>query len=231
MSVDLRPAAGRRRTRTTWLDSAHSFSFGKHYDPDNTGFGVLVAHNDDVLAPGGAFGDHPHRDLEIVTWVLDGELRHADDRGRHGLLPPGSVQRISAGDGIVHSESNASTTTPVHLVQMWVLPDAPGGAPSYEQADVTAGLAGGGLVAVVGGAGAVVGIGQGGVVLWAARLERDERVLLPDARRVHLYVTRGRGRLGGRQVGAGDSVRLTEEGSCSFQADQPVELLVWELPG
>ena len=148
-----RPPTGGSRVHTDigWLDSWHSFSFGEHYDPDNTGHGLLIVSNDDRVAPAGGFGTHGHRDMEIVTWVLDGELEHRDSIGTHGVIYPGLAQRMSAGSGIRHSEMNHSTTAPVHFVQMWVVPDTNGIDPGYEQLDVNDRLAGGGLVAVASG--------------------------------------------------------------------------------
>ena len=132
-SVDVRRAADRFATDIDWLDSKHSFSFGHHYDPRNTHFGLLLVNNDDVVAPGTGFETHPHRDMEIVTWVLRGGLVHQDSQGHNGLIYPGLAQRMSAGTGILHSEKNDSWrltgddahTDPVHFVQMWVVPDEP----------------------------------------------------------------------------------------------------------
>ena len=142
--IDVRRAGERFHTRTGWLDSHHSFSFGHHRDPANTHFGLLLVSNDDVVAPGTGFETHPHRDMEIVTWVLDGALVHQDSTGHNGLIHPGLAQRMSAGTGILHSEKNDSWTltgepehrTPVHFVQMWVIPDEAGITPGYEQLDI-----------------------------------------------------------------------------------------------
>ena len=130
-SVDLRRSADRFATDLGWLDSEHSFSFGHHHDPANTHFGLLLVSNDDVVAPGTGFETHPHRDMEIVTWVLDGGLVHQDSEGHSGVIYPGLAQRMSAGTGILHSEKNDSWrltggdthTEPVHFIQMWVVPD------------------------------------------------------------------------------------------------------------
>src|SRR5260221_537601 len=126
----------RFHTKIDWLDSWHSFSFGDFYDPGNSHHGLLRVLNDDVIAPGGGFGMHPHRDMEIVTWVLDGALEHRDTEGNVGLITRNVAQRMSAGTGIRHSETNASSTEPVNLLQMWVPPDTPGIPPGYEQEDV-----------------------------------------------------------------------------------------------
>jgi redox-sensitive bicupin YhaK (pirin superfamily) len=135
-TIDVRPAAGRPHTDIGWLDSHHSFSFGGHYDPANTHHGLLLVSNDDRVAPGTGFDTHPHRDMEIITWVLEGELEHKDTLANRGIIYPGLAQRMSAGTGIWHSEKNPSRTEPVHFVQMWVLPDREGTDPSYQQHDI-----------------------------------------------------------------------------------------------
>ena len=232
MVIDVRRAADRRVSSTSWLDSRHSFSFGRHYDADNTGFGLLLVSNDDVVAPGSGFSTHPHRDMEIVTWVLSGELVHQDSRGHHGLIVPGLAQRMSAGSGMLHSEMNATATAPVHFVQMWVLPDSQGLAPTYQQLDVSAELDRGGLVPVASGRGhdAAIAIRQQGAVLWAARLAEGESVELPDAPHVHVYVAAGAVALeGAGDLAAGDAVRLTAAGGPLVTATQAGELLVWEM--
>src|SRR4051812_41749283 len=137
--VDVRKAGDRFATRIDWLDSKHSFSFGGHYDPHNTHFGLLLVSNDDIVAPGTGFETHPHRDMEIVTWVLSGSLVHQDSEGHSGVIYPGLAQRMSAGTGILHSEKNdawrlrpgAEHDDPVHFVQMWVVPDTPAIDPGY----------------------------------------------------------------------------------------------------
>ena len=135
MSVEIRRADERFRTTSEWLDSRHSFSFGPHYDPANVGFGFLLAHNDETVAPGTGFDTHPHQDLEIVTWVLRGALAHRDSEGHSGVVYPGLAQRMSAGSGIRHSEWNDGGE-PVHYVQMWVRPEQFDLEPSYQQAAV-----------------------------------------------------------------------------------------------
>src|SRR5438552_2530700 len=131
--IQVRPAAERGQTRISWLDSRHTFSFGDYWDPRHMGYRSLRVINDDRVAPGGGFGTHPHRDMEIVTYVLDGALEHKDSLGTGSVIRPGELQRMSAGTGIRHSEFNASATEPVHLYQIWLLPEKRGQAPSYEQ--------------------------------------------------------------------------------------------------
>ncbi len=230
-TIDLRPAASRFHTDVGWLDSWHSFSFGPHWDPANTGHGLLVVSNDDIVAPGGGFGTHGHSDMEIVTWVLSGELEHRDSAGHEGVIHPGLAQRMSAGRGIRHSEMNHSATEPVHFVQMWVVPDRTGIDPGYEQRDLSAELKpGGGLVAVASGRGhdGAVHIHQAGAVLWTARLLAGQTVEVPDAPYVHLFAATGTVQLAGRTLNAGDAARLTGAGALPLTALEPAEVLIWE---
>lgn len=229
-AVDIRPADTRPRTRLGWLDSHHSFSFGHHYDPDNVGHGLLIVSNDDVVAPGGGFGTHAHRDMEIVTWVLDGALEHRDSAGHEGVITPGLAQRMSAGTGILHSEMNHSATEPVHLVQMWVVPDTGGLEPGYEQRDVTERLAAGHLVPVASGRGheGAVTIHQRGAALWVGRLPAGAEELLPDAPFVHVFVARGAVELEGRTLVTGDAARLRDAGPLPLLVTEDSEVLVWE---
>jgi redox-sensitive bicupin YhaK (pirin superfamily) len=234
MAIDVRPAEERFHTRIGWLDSWHSFSFGEHYDPSNVGHGQLLVLNDDRVAPAAGFGTHAHRDMEIVTWVLEGTLEHRDSAGNHGVLYPGLAQRMSAGRGIRHSEMNPDPDRPVHFLQMWVLPDTAGIEPGYEQLDVSDRLAGGDLVAVATGRDDVDGaihIHQRDATLWVGRLDAGDEVTVPDAPHVHLFVARGAARLDGveRDLGAGDAVRLTDAGARPLvvTADDS-EIVIWE---
>jgi redox-sensitive bicupin YhaK (pirin superfamily) len=232
--IDVRRASQRFETRIDWLESYHSFSFGHHYDPENTGHGLLVVNNDDVVRPGTGFPPHPHRDMEIVTWVLEGELEHGDSEGNHGVIVPGLAQRMSAGSGIRHSERNPHKTAPVHLVQMWVLPDTPSVKPGYEQKDVNASLAKGGLVPVASGRGhdGAVRLHQKGAVLWVGRLKAGDTVTVPEAPYVHLFVAKGSAELedAGKLV-EGDAARLTAAGArrLTAGASSGAEVLVWEM--
>jgi redox-sensitive bicupin YhaK (pirin superfamily) len=135
-------------TETSWLLSRHSFSFGHHYQPDNTHFGMLLVNNDDVVAPGTGFDTHAHSDMEIITWVIEGALVHQDSEGHNGVVYPGLAQRMSAGTGILHSERNDTGSGPVHFAQMWVSPDERSLQPGYEQLEIGERLASGGLVPV-----------------------------------------------------------------------------------
>jgi quercetin 2,3-dioxygenase len=230
-AIDIRRADERPHTRIGWLDSRHSFSFGGHYDPTNVHHGLLLVSNDDRVAAGTGFTTHPHRDMEIVTWVLSGSLEHKDSEGNHGIIYPGLAQRMSAGTGIWHSEMNPSPVEDVHFIQMWVLPDTESLDPGYEQLDINSELDRGGLVPIASGAGhdAAISIRQRDAVLWGGRLQPGETVTVPDSRHVHLFLAAGAGSLeGAGELHEGDAVRLTAAGSPRFTAGPTgTELLVW----
>ena len=221
----------RPRTRISWLDSRHSFSFGSHWDPNNTGHGLLLVNNDDVVRAGSGFDTHPHQDMEIVTWVLDGELEHKDSEGNRGILYPGLAQRMSAGTGIWHSEMNPSGDTDVHFVQMWVTPDTERIDPSYQHLDINGELAKGGLVPIASGKGhdAAISIRQQGAVLWGGRLAAGETVRVPDDRHVHVFVARGSAALEhAGELATGDAARLFSVGDLALAAgDDGAEVLIW----
>jgi redox-sensitive bicupin YhaK (pirin superfamily) len=233
-AVDIRRAGERFHTKIDWLDSYHSFSFADHYDPANMRHGLLLVSNDDVIKAGTGFRTHPHQDMEIVTWVLDGEIEHKDSVGNTGIIYPGLAQRMSAGQGIRHSEMNPRGDKDVHLIQMWVLPDTERIAPSYEQLDINAQLDKGGLAPIASGRGhdAAITIRQRGAVLWGGRLKPGESVQVPDAPLAHLYVTKGAAELeGAGRLAAGDAVRLTAAGARRLTADAATgtEVLIWEM--
>lgn len=230
--IQVVPAATRPHTRIGWLDSRHSFSFGRHWDPTNTGHGLLLVSNDDKVAAGTGFSTHPHQDMEIVTWVLSGRLEHKDSEGNHGELYPGLAQRMSAGTGIWHSEMNPSPVEDVHFIQMWVPPDTERIDPGYQQRDINAELDRGGLQPVASGKGhdAAISIRQRDAVLWAGRLQPGEAVAVPDAPRVHVFVARGDASLeGAGPLAEGDAARLTGAGSPTLTAGATgAEVLIWE---
>ena len=240
--VDVRRAGERFKTRLGWLDSKHSFSFSRHYDPANTHHGLLLVNNDDIVKPGTGFETHPHQDMEIVTWVLQGSLVHQDSEGHTGVIYPGLAQRMSAGTGILHSEKNDSWrlageahTDPVHFVQMWVVPDESGITPGYEQLEIDHELLSGGLVPVASGmpehdGAAAIRIKNRYAALHAARLQPGQSVQLPDAPYLHLFVPRGSVTLeGAGPLSAGDAVRFTATGGQQVTATEPAEILVWEM--
>lgn len=239
-TIDLRRADDRFHTRIGWLDSKHCFSFGHHYSPDNTNHGQLLVLNDDRVAGGTGFDTHPHRDMEIVTWVLDGELEHKDSEGNRGLIYPGLAQRMSAGTGIWHSEKNWSPSDEVHFIQMWVVPDTASIDPGYQQTDINDLLANGGLVPVASGQGhdSAIAIQQRDAVLWAARLSPGERITVPEARFGHVFVAKGDVEMeGAGALTIGDAARLTGTGGMYLTAHHGgdgAEVLIWTtgpLPG
>jgi quercetin 2,3-dioxygenase len=229
--IDIRRAGTRAHTRIDWLDSWHSFSFGRHYDPANTHHGLLLVSNDDRVAPANGFPPHFHRDMEIVTWVLAGRLEHRDSEGNHGELYPGLAQRMSAGTGIEHSEMNPSPTEQVHFVQMWVPPDTEGIAPGYEQRDVNGELDRGGLRPVASGQGhdGAIAIHQRDAVLWGGRLQSGETATVPDGAHVHLFVAAGDVDLeDAGPLAEGDAARLTNAGPRALTTGpSDAEVLVW----
>ena len=231
--LDIRRSHQRFHTEISWLDSHHSFSFADHYDPHNTHHGLLLVSNDDVVKPNTGFRTHPHHDMEIVTWVLDGELEHKDSEGNTGILYPGLAQRMSAGTGIWHSEMNPQTDKNVHFIQMWVPPDTERITPSYEQLDINRELERGGLIPIASGRGheAAISIKQQGAVLWGGRLKPGESVQVPDAPYVHLFITKGSAELeGAGALHTGDAVRLAGAGARRLTADASTgtEVLIWE---
>lgn len=241
--IDVRRAADRDATKIAWLDSKHSFSFGSHYDPANTHHGVLLVNNDDTVNPGTGFETHPHRDMEIVTWVLQGSLVHQDSTGHSGVIYPGLAQRMSAGSGIQHSEKNDSWrlagpehADPVHFVQMWVLPDGQGRAPAYEQLEIADEVMRGTLAPIASGMAkhdgeSAIRIGNEYAALHAARLSPGQSVALPEAPYLHLFVPVGTVELeGAGRLGAGDAVRFTATGGQRVTAtSDAAEILVWEM--
>jgi redox-sensitive bicupin YhaK (pirin superfamily) len=241
--INLRRAEERFATKISWLDSKHSFSFGHHHDPGNTHHGLLLVNNDDVVKPGTGFETHPHRDMEIVTWVLRGALVHQDSEGHNGVIYPGLAQRMSAGTGILHSEKNDrpaeagrdAPSEPVHFVQMWVVPDEAGIAPGYEQLEIEDELLRGGLVPVASGMArhedrSAIRIKNKYAALHVARLAPGQSVELPEAPFLHLFVPRGAATLeGAGDLGEGDAVRLTATGGQRLTATEPSEVLVWEM--
>jgi quercetin 2,3-dioxygenase len=232
-AVTIRRAGDRAVTRTSWLQSRHSFSFGDHYDPDNTHHGLLLVNNDDIVEPGKGFDTHPHRDMEIVTWVLQGELAHRDSAGNHGVVYPGLAQRMSAGRGILHSEKNHSFTEPVHFVQMWVIPDETGIMPGYQQHEIDDAALSGDLLTVASGIpthDVAVKLHNRNAALHVGRLRPGDGVALPAAPYLHLFVAKGRLALeDAGKLDAGDAVRFTESDGHRLEAEADSEVLVWEM--
>ncbi|ARP74047.1 pirin family protein [Streptomyces pluripotens] len=198
------------------IDSRHAFSFGPHYDPGNLRFGAMIACNEERLAPGAGFDEHPHSHTEIVTWVVEGELTHRDSGGHETTVRPGDLQHLSAAAGVRHIERNDGDT-PLVFIQTWLAPLTPGGTPSYA---LVQGIADATPYAVP-GAGALVHV---------RRLAPGERTVVPDTGPVYVHVVRGHVRLAGEELRSGDSARITEPEGLEADAVAPAELLLWELP-
>ncbi|WP_328387013.1 pirin family protein [Streptomyces sp. NBC_00400] len=197
------------------IESLHAFSFGPHFDPDNLRFGALVACNEERLAAGAGFDEHPHRDTEIVTWVVEGELTHRDSAGHETTVRPGDLQRLSSAGGVRHVERNDGAR-PLRFVQMWLAPREFGGEPSYE---VVRGIADGTPYAVP----------RAGALLHLRRLAEGERTAVPDAARAYVQVVRGAVRIGAERLEAGDAARITEGAGVELQGLAAAECLVWEM--
>ena len=217
-----------------WLDSFHTFSFASYRDPRWMGFGPLCVINEDVIAPGGGFPTHSHADMEIITWVLEGALQHQDSLGNGGIIRPGELQRMRAGHGIAHSEFNASQSEPVHLLQIWIEPDAYGLEPGYEQiafdsAELHNRFR---VIASKDGRHGSATIHQDAAI-HAARLDEGTSVTLElePGRRAWLQVARGQVTLKGYPLEAGDAVALTGETDITIEAHVPSEVIVFDLPG
>ena len=218
-------------TERDGIRTRHSFSFGDHYDPDNIGFGALTAVNDEHVGPGRGYGTHRHRDAEIVTWVLGGALAHADSAGNTGTIKPGMVQRMSAGDGVEHSERNASDVADLRFVQTWLRSDHEG-PPTYEQATIADSLDAGGWVLAASGVradDAAIGIAADGARLWIARMAPGERLTAPQADLRHVHVVRGAVRADDADLEEGDVLRVVGEVGHTLTAQTPSELLVWAM--
>ncbi len=230
--IDIRHAEERGRTAIDWLDSWHSFSFNDYYDPRHMGFRSLRVINDDRVAPAAGFGAHPHRDMEIITYVMSGALEHRDSLGSGEVLRPGEVQRMTAGTGIRHSEFNPLPTEPVHLLQIWLLPERRGLTPSYEQKAFPEAERRGRwrLVASRDGRDGAVTVHQD-VDLYATLLEPGETAThaLRPGRHAWVQVARGAVTLNDRPLKAGDGAAVSEEAALTVRATEPAELLLFDL--
>jgi quercetin 2,3-dioxygenase len=233
--MTLRPAADRGHANHGWLDSHHTFSFADYHDPEHMGFRNLRVINEDRVAPGQGFGSHPHRDMEIVSYVLDGSIAHKDSMGTGSTIKPGDVQRMTAGRGVVHSEFNASSSEAAHFLQIWILPGKPGLDPGYEQKTFAGTTKRGALKLVASPDGA-----DGSVTLHAdARLyagffKEGEKTSLPLAkgRNAWVQVARGTLRCNGQMMKAGDGAALSSEAQVTIEGttSDDAEVLVFDLP-
>ncbi len=230
--IRMRPAGERGHADHGWLDSRHTFSFAGYHDPQHMGFRALRVINEDRVAPGQGFGTHPHRDMEIISYVLDGALEHRDSLGTGSVIRPGDVQRMSAGTGVRHSEFNASQSEPVHFLQIWLVPSQPGIAPSYEQKTFSNADKQGRLrpVAAPDGRDGSVML-HTDAVLHAGRLDRGEAAALTLAQGRHAWVQVARGavRVNGRELRAGDGAALSDEPEIRVEGVDSGEVLVFDL--
>jgi quercetin 2,3-dioxygenase len=229
----LRRSHERGHANHGWLDSYHSFSFADYFDPKHVEFGPLRVINEDRVAPGEGFGTHPHRDMEIISYVLSGELAHKDSMGNGSVIRPGDVQRMSAGSGIRHSEFNPSEAAPVHFLQIWIQPNVVGIQPSYEEKHFSDREKQGRfkLIASPDGADGSVLIHQDAFV-YVGRFDGAEQaeVKLKPGRKSYVHVVRGEIRVNGIELGAGDALKVTEATKVSVDGGRAAEVLVFDLP-
>jgi hypothetical protein len=230
--IQIRPAEERGHTDWGWLDSRHTFSFGEYYDPAHTGFRALRVLNDDRVTPGAGFGSHSHRDMEILSFVLEGALEHKDSAGGGGVVRAGEIQFMRAGTGVTHSEYNHSTVAPVHFLQIWLLPDRQGLPPAYGQKafDRAAAARSFVLLASRDGRDGSVQVQQD-VDVWVTLIgpgEARELRLVPD-RHAWVHVARGAVSVNGTPLGEGDGVSVSGEDRLRFVGRDPAEVLVFDL--
>ncbi|WP_151446981.1 pirin family protein [Lacisediminimonas profundi] len=230
--LTLRKSQDRGYADHGWLKSYHSFSFAGYYDPAHMGWGNLRVINEDRVAPGAGFGRHGHRDMEIISYVLSGELAHQDSMGNVKGIPPGDVQRMSAGTGVMHSEFNHVKDQTTHFLQIWIMPDVTGVAPSYEQKTIPAAEKRGALRLVASPDGA-----QGSVTihadarLYAGLFDGDEQadLVLDPARKGYVHLVRGELVVNGQHISAGDAVLLENENLITLRNGSDSEVIVFDL--
>ncbi len=230
--ITIRPSGERGHANHGWLTSRHTFSFADYYAPAHMGFRALRVINEDLVEPGRGFGTHPHRDMEIISYVLEGGLEHRDSMGTGSVIRPGDVQRMSAGTGVTHSEFNASKTEPVHFLQIWLIPGQRGISPSYEQETFTEDEKRGRLRLV-----ASPDARDGSVALhtdatiYAGLFTTGESAQhsLEPGRHAWVHVARGKVRVNGQELGAGDGAALSNETSLDIEGVQDGEVLVFDL--
>jgi redox-sensitive bicupin YhaK (pirin superfamily) len=231
--IDLRKGTDRGHANHGWLDTWHTFSFADYHDPAQMGWSALRVINEDVVAPGMGFGMHGHRDMEIVTWILDGALEHKDSMGNGAVIRPGEAQRMSAGKGVLHSEFNPSPDQATHLLQIWIEPNVRGVKPSYEQTFFPPEERRGRLrlIASSDGREGSVTIHQD-AALYTALLAPGESVrhTLAPGRRAYLHVARGAVQCNSQSLRDGDGAKIAEESDLEIAASQDAEILLFDLP-
>jgi redox-sensitive bicupin YhaK (pirin superfamily) len=230
--IQLRPSDERGGAKYDWLDTRHTFSFDQYYDPRYMGFGPLRVINEDVISPGAGFPTHPHRDMEIITYPLEGAIEHKDSMGNGSVIRPGEVQRMSAGTGIFHSEFNPSKTEPTHMLQIWIKPRERGIKPTYEQKAIANDGGGPRPVASPDGREGSVTI-QADVVLYAGKLTAGQTFShqLPEGSSAWLQVARGSVTLNGTRLAAGDGAGIKDERLVEVVANEDAEVLLFDMKG
>jgi redox-sensitive bicupin YhaK (pirin superfamily) len=230
--ITVRKSEDRGKTHIDWLDSRHSFSFGEYYDPAHESFGPLRVINEDWIRGGAGFPPHPHRDMEIVTYILGGAIAHKDSTGGGGTIRPGEIQRMSAGAGIVHAEFNASATETCHLLQIWIMPSERGIAPGYEQKKIDPQAVQNRFARI-----AAPDPGENEVRLvqdaeiWSAKLDAGVEAIhnLAQGRKAWLQVASGEVRVDGQTLKAGDAAAITDQAQIAVRSEQPSEVLLFDL--
>lgn len=230
--LKIKKSNGRGRTKTDWLDSYHSFSFGEYYDPANIHFGPLRVMNDDLIQPDSGFPMHPHRDMEIVTIILEGTVAHKDSSGGEGKITVNEVQRMTAGEGIFHSEYNPSKVEDLKLLQIWFVPNRQGLAPSYEQKRFSHEDKQNKLLKVVSGKkeDGIIFINQDAEI-FLSDLESGKRVehKLETERGVYLHVIEGQTTVNGEKLSGGDAIKITEEKNISITAETDSKIILFDM--
>jgi redox-sensitive bicupin YhaK (pirin superfamily) len=230
--MTLRRSKERFHTRIDWLDSRHTFSFGEHHHPDHMGFRALRVINDDTVKAGAGFGTHGHRDMEIISYVLDGALSHRDSMGNGSTIRPGDVQRMSAGTGVMHSEQNAQRDAATHFLQIWIIPERRGLTPGYEQKSYSVDERRGRLrlIAARDGRDGAVTVHQD-VAIYSAILEPGQTVehTLAPGRHAWVHVARGAATVNGQPLATGDGAAISDETRVAIAGTEPSEVLVFDL--
>lgn len=231
--LSIRKSGDRGVTRSDWLNSRHTFSFADYYDPAAMGYSVLRVINDDIIAPSGGFPTHPHRNMEIITWVLSGALEHRDSLGNGSIIRPGDAQRMTAGTGVTHSEFNPSRDAPIRLLQMWIVPNRPGLAPGYGQRNFGEAERRARLCQIVSpdGQDGSITINQDARIF--AGLIGDgvwREYVLKSGRRAWLQIARGEVLVNGTRLGEGDGAAIEEEPNIRIQSAGDSEVVIFDLP-
>ena len=230
--INLIPSADRYQGDFGWLQTHWHFSFGDYHDPKNMHWSALRVFNDDTIQGGGGFGLHPHRDMEIISYVIDGGLEHRDDKDGHGIVHPGEIQAMSAGTGIVHAEHNASKTDPMRLLQLWIMPRTKGSKPRWEQKQFTPADRAGKLLPIVsdGSVPGTLAIDQNAMV-YVSELQAGERVNHEmNGSHAYLFVISGAVNVNGKSLANGDQARMVDESTLEIRAEQDAHVMLLDLP-